>query len=217
MKVGDPTYRGEPVPLPVEIVWQIASHIRHSSYSPFELDFASGHGSRVSRHSDFGSLLLAQKTLWACCLVSRSWYTASIEHLYNRPLLNNRNFDLFVRTIAPAASTTYSHSPSSAKSTASSSSSSSPQNPRPRRRVGLEKLIKHLDMSGLSYESSKSLTARLIRRTKDSLESFAAPAITFSYVFPSFLFILRLSPLPVIRLSRSLVDGKPRLSGYRAG
>ncbi|KAL2419335.1 hypothetical protein ABEF95_009789 [Exophiala dermatitidis] len=202
MKVGDPTYRGEPVPLPVEIVWQIASHIRHSSYSPFELDFASGHGSRGSQHADFGSLLLAQKTLWACCLVCRSWYTASIEHLYNRPLLNNRNFDLFVRTIAPSSSTTY--APSSPKSTASCSSSSSHQNPRPRRRVGLEKLIKHLDMSGLSYESSKSLTARLIRRTKDSLEGFAAPAITFS--IPSLAPLSKCIHLKYLDLSTDFYD-----------
>ncbi|KAK4939297.1 hypothetical protein LTR10_020386 [Elasticomyces elasticus] len=35
-------------------------------------------------------------------------------------------------------------------------------------------------MGGLAYESSKSLTARLLRRTRTSLESFASPAVTFS-------------------------------------
>lgn len=160
MKVGDPIYRGDPVPLPVEVVGQIASYTNPATGPGWGtgLDSAS-----TLSHTSRDMLLLSQRTLWACCLVSRSWYTASVEHLYNRPLLNNRNFDLFVRTIAPSPSMT---------------SNSSRRKPR----LGLEKLIKHLDMSGLSYESSKSITARLIRRTKDSLESFAAPAITFSCV-----------------------------------
>ncbi|EXJ80207.1 hypothetical protein A1O1_08349 [Capronia coronata CBS 617.96] len=158
MKVGDPIYRGDPVPLPVEVIWLIASYNHPGSSSKSLFNTAD---SDSDSDSSLDSLLLLQKTLWACCLVSRPWYTASIEHLYNRPVLNNRNFDLFVRTIAP-------------------SPSSVPASVRRKPRLGLEKLIKHLDMSGLSYESSKSLTARLIRRTKDSLESFAAPAITFS-------------------------------------
>ncbi|OAP56768.1 hypothetical protein AYL99_08880 [Fonsecaea erecta] len=41
-------------------------------------------------------------------------------------------------------------------------------------------MIKHLDMRGIAYDSSNSLTARLIFRTKLSLESFASPAVTFS-------------------------------------
>ncbi|KIW57172.1 hypothetical protein PV05_05763 [Exophiala xenobiotica] len=131
MKVGDPVYRGSEVHLPVEVLSYILSYV------------ASFHD------------LKAQSTIWACCLVSRSWYAASVSHLYAHPLLDNRNFDKFARTLCPPIS---SHKP----------------------RVGLENCIKHLDMGGLAYESSKSLTARLIRRTRNSLLSFAAPAVTFS-------------------------------------
>jgi hypothetical protein len=41
-------------------------------------------------------------------------------------------------------------------------------------------MIKHLDMREIAYESSNSLTSRLINRTKSSLESFLPPAVTFS-------------------------------------
>ncbi|KAI1617739.1 hypothetical protein EDD36DRAFT_470262 [Exophiala viscosa] len=131
MKVGDPVYRGAEVPLPIEVLECIISHI----------------GTVEDNNT--------QATLWACCLISRSWYAATISHLYQQPLLNNRNFDKFTRTICPPVS---SHKP----------------------RVGLEGFIKRLDMGGLAYESSKSLTARLLRRTRNSLESFASPAVTFS-------------------------------------
>lgn len=131
MKVGDPVYRGAEVPLPAEVLGFIISHIE-------------------SVHD-----LETQATLWACCLVSRPWYSTAIGHLYQHPLLNNRNFDKFARTICPPVSS---------------------RKPR----IGLEEFIKHLDMGGLAYESSKSLTARLLRRTRKSLESFAAPAVTFS-------------------------------------
>jgi hypothetical protein len=131
MKVGDPVYRGSQVHLPVEVLSYILSFV------------ASFHDLKI------------QSTIWACCLVSRSWYAASISHLYAHPLLDNRNFDKFARTLCPPIN---SHKP----------------------RVGLENFIKHLDMGDLAYESSKSLTARLIRRTRNSLLSFAAPAVTFS-------------------------------------
>ncbi|KIX93726.1 uncharacterized protein Z520_10632 [Fonsecaea multimorphosa CBS 102226] len=131
MKIGDPTYRGAQVHLPLEIVRLITDHV------------ASGHGDA------------AQTSLWACCLVSKTWYAASVAQLYNYPLLSSRNFDLFVRTICPT------------------------QRSR-RSRVGLENMIKNLDMSRLAYDSSNSLTARLIFRTKLSLERFTSPAVTFS-------------------------------------
>ncbi|KIW17368.1 hypothetical protein PV08_04562 [Exophiala spinifera] len=131
MKVGHGGYRGSEVPLPVEVLNLILSYT--STLQDDE----------------------TQYTLWACCLVSRSWYAASISHLYAHPLLGNRNFDKFARTICPPVSA---HKP----------------------KIGLENFITRLDMSGLAYESSKSLTARLLRRTRNSLESFAAPAVTFS-------------------------------------
>ncbi|KAK6380012.1 hypothetical protein LTS17_006086 [Exophiala oligosperma] len=131
MKVGHAGYRGSEVPLPIEVLSLILSYTATLYNHP------------------------TQYTLWACCLVSRSWYAASISHLYAHPLLENRNFDKFSRTICPPVSA---HKP----------------------RIGLENFITRLDMSGLAYESSKSLTARLLRRTRNSLESFAAPAVTFS-------------------------------------
>ncbi|KIW71480.1 hypothetical protein PV04_03640 [Phialophora macrospora] len=131
MKIGDPTYRGAEVRLPVEVIAMITAHI--ASYN--ELD--------------------SQKSLWACCLVSKSWYAASVSHLYYRPRLSPRNFDLFARTICP------------------------PHKAR-RARVGIEDMIRHLDMREIAYESSNSLTSRLINRTKSSLQSFLPPAVTFS-------------------------------------
>jgi hypothetical protein len=131
MKIGDPTYRGAEVRLPVEVITMITAHI--ASCNSFD----------------------SQKSLWACCLVSKSWYAASISHLYYRPHLSPRNFDLFARTICP---------PLKAR----------------KARVGIEDMIKHLDMREIAYESSNSLTSRLINRTKSSLESFLPPAVTFS-------------------------------------
>lgn len=96
-----------------------------------------------------------QNDLWACCLVSKAWYSVSIAHLYEFPHLNNKNFDKFARTVCPPVTSNVRH-------------------------IGLESFIKHLDMGMLAYESSKSLTARLLRRTKVSLESFVAPAVSFS-------------------------------------
>ncbi|RMZ92611.1 hypothetical protein DV736_g154, partial [Chaetothyriales sp. CBS 134916] len=96
-----------------------------------------------------------QRSLWACCLLSRAWYSGTVKKLYRWPLLTGRNFDLFTRTICPAV-----HSDA--------------------RAIGLERLVVDLDMGTLAYESPRHMTARLLRRTKHSLETFVAPAITFS-------------------------------------
>ncbi|RMD42939.1 hypothetical protein DV735_g2217, partial [Chaetothyriales sp. CBS 134920] len=96
-----------------------------------------------------------QRSVWASCLVSQAWYSASVVLLYHQPLLTGRNFDLFVRTICPPLRS-------------------------PTRAIGLERLVVDLDMGGLAYESSNHLTARLLRRTGLSLKAFVAPARTFS-------------------------------------
>lgn len=96
-----------------------------------------------------------QKSLWAGSLVSHAWYAAFTSHLYNHPHLGPRNFDLFVRTISPLQKTRTA-------------------------RIGLENLIKHLDMHLIAYESSPSITARLINRSKSSLETFLPPSVTFT-------------------------------------
>ncbi|OCT54853.1 F-box domain protein [Cladophialophora carrionii] len=131
MKIGDPIYRGAEVRLPVEVIDMIVAHVASSNH------------------------LDSQKSLRACCLVSKTWYAASISHLYYRPHLSPRNFDLFARTICP---------PLKAR----------------RARIGIEAMIKHLDLRDIAYESSNSLTSRLINRTKSSLQSFHPPAVTFS-------------------------------------
>jgi hypothetical protein len=97
----------------------------------------------------------SQKTLWACSLASRAWYAVAISHLYHRPRLTARNFDHFARTVClPVASR--------------------------KKKVGVEQFLAHLDMRNIAYESSNSLTSRLISRSKTSLESFYSPAVTFT-------------------------------------
>ncbi len=101
----------------------------------------------------------SQRSFWACCLVSRQWYLAAVPLLYERPCLQGRNFEGFSYSVCPAASIRRSR-------------------PAAMREFAL--YIKHLDMSSLAYESSNSLTARLLGRVKGGLESFVAPARSFS-------------------------------------
>lgn len=104
----------------------------------------------------------SQSTLAAGALVSRSWYLVFTRHLYEKPIITPATFDGFTRTICTTVT---------AKS----------------KRIGLEKFVKHLDLRKIAYESSKSLTSRLIGRTSQSLEYFAAPAITFGFDTPPYL------------------------------
>lgn len=96
-----------------------------------------------------------QRNLWACCLVSRHWYSAAVPLLYESPSLQGRNFESFSQTLCPPVNAHIRH-------------------------VELAQFVKQLDMSTLAYESSNSTTARLLRRVKGSLESFNAPAKSFS-------------------------------------
>ena len=102
------------------------------------------------------NLLFRQHQLYSCCLVSRDWYSATVQKLYARPLLGT-NFELFSRAICP---------PVSSRTV----------------KVGLEHMVVELDMGNLGYESTRSQTARLLRRCGKSLERFVAPAVSFSYV-----------------------------------
>lgn len=97
----------------------------------------------------------AQKDLWSCCLVARDWYSVTLKYLYEAPVILPKNFQEFARTLSPALSSRI-------------------------RQIGLEKLVKHLDMGMIAYESQKSTTSRLLSRTKTSLRSFVAPAVSFS-------------------------------------
>lgn len=97
----------------------------------------------------------AQRDLWSCCLIAQAWYVVAIKHLYEAPVLMPRNFTDFVRTLSPALSSRT-------------------------RRIGLEDFVEHLDMGMIAYESQKSTTSRLLSRSKASLKSFVAPAVSFS-------------------------------------
>jgi len=106
--------------------------------------------------SHLPSGLEGQSCAWSCCLVSRTFYSVAVSRLYERPrLLNGEAFYNFVTIISPPVN---SHV----------------------RRVGLEQFVKHLNLSAIAYDSSNSQTARLLRRVAPTLESFVAPAVSFS-------------------------------------
>ncbi|KAH7381953.1 hypothetical protein BKA64DRAFT_583961 [Cadophora sp. MPI-SDFR-AT-0126] len=113
--------------------------------------------------SEIISLILAhiprtqssQPTLWACTLVSRSFYHASIPLLYHRPYITPNNFSLFVRTICPSKNAHIIPTP-------------------------LSPLVHRLDMGALVHNSSKSLTARLLGRLKGNIQQFVAPQASFA-------------------------------------
>jgi hypothetical protein len=96
-----------------------------------------------------------QSTFWACCLVSRVWYSASINHLYNRPYLNGGNFSEFVTTVCPSKNAHV-------------------------RQSTLAVLVRKLDMGELVHNASRSLTARLLGRLKGNIEEFVAPQASFA-------------------------------------
>ena len=97
----------------------------------------------------------AQQTLHACTILSRQWYIATIPFLYAYPDLYGKNYDPFVRAICPSINLHV-------------------------RRIALSELVRVLDMSRLVHQGSKSITARLLGRTKDSLETFVAPQASFA-------------------------------------
>jgi hypothetical protein len=97
----------------------------------------------------------AQKSLYTCCLVSWQWYTAALPFLYAFPKIYGKNYDPFVRTICPSINLRVKQSP-------------------------LAGLVKILNLGLLVHHSSKSVTARVLRRTEGSLEEFVAPQASFA-------------------------------------
>lgn len=73
----------------------------------------------------------SQRTLWAASLVSKIWYEASISRLYEHPYLSGKNFQEFVRTVCPSKNAHI-------------------------RKSELADMVKWLDMSLLTYDSSRS-------------------------------------------------------------
>ncbi|KFY69969.1 hypothetical protein V499_09582 [Pseudogymnoascus sp. VKM F-103] len=139
---------GKEIELPLEVLIQIVSYIpRRQQY---------------------------QKTLWACCLVSRAWYSAAVMLLYERPHIGGGNFQEFVATICPSKNAHI-------------------------RKSQLAGMVKNLDMGSLVHDGSKSLTARLLGRLKGSLEEFVAPQASFS--INSFAALAKCKNLKFLNLS----------------
>lgn len=141
----------------------------------------------------------AQRSLHACSLISRAWSVASTPALYAHPYIYGPNYDLFTRTICPSINIGVRRSPLSA-------------------------LVKDLDLSLLVHQGSKSVTARLLGRTKGSLERFVAPVASMGLnCFPALAKcgLLRELDLSLVSEATSLatlfdtVAGLKRLEGLR--
>ena len=106
--------------------------------------------------SQIFSYVQYQDSLFACSLTCRSWYESAVPELYKHPQIVGPNFDAFVKAICPSKNAHI-------------------------RRNGLAELVRVLDMARLIHHSRRSLTARLLSRTKYDLECFIAPQASFGY------------------------------------
>jgi hypothetical protein len=96
-----------------------------------------------------------QEGLYACCLVSRQWYSAAVSFLYEKPRLHIGNsFQQFVSTCSGVGGR--------------------------RNKLNLGSFVRRLDLSRLVHHSSNSVTARLLGRVKENLEVFLAPRVSFA-------------------------------------
>ncbi|XP_014551301.1 hypothetical protein COCVIDRAFT_113327 [Bipolaris victoriae FI3] len=109
----------------------------------------------ILSHLESWSRLERQITLARFSAVNRQWYDVAIQPLYEAPFLLGRAYDLFVRTISPSVNARIKPSP-------------------------LSGLVKDLDLSHIVHQGAKSTTARLLGRTKSSLEVFVAPQASFA-------------------------------------
>lgn len=151
----------------------------------------------------------SQAALATCCLLSRQWYAVAVPLLYARPWLYGGNFAPFARTLCPSINLAVRHTP-------------------------LAALLRRLDLSRLVHQGSKSLTARLLGRTKAGLEEFVAPQASFAVnCLPALAKCSRLRvvdlslisecpPLPdlfkaLARLDSLRVLRLPRSSGFGGG
>lgn len=124
----------------------------------------------------------SQTSLASCSRVSHQWYRNSVPLLYHSPRLYGHNFDPFVATICPSKNLTI-------------------------RVSRLASLVRTLDMSALVHQATKSTTARLLGRTKGSLQRYIAPQRGFAMnAFPA---LAKASNLHTLDLS--LVSESPPL------
>ncbi|KAF2741241.1 hypothetical protein EJ04DRAFT_423217 [Polyplosphaeria fusca] len=105
--------------------------------------------------SYFPECRLSQGTLANFVLVCRQWYDAGIGRLYQAPYLVGKKYDMFVRTVCPSVILHV-------------------------RKSELAGLVKVLNLSHIVHQGNKSTTARLLGRTKPSLEIFVAPQASFA-------------------------------------
>lgn len=121
----------------------------------------------------------SQYTLASCCQLSRQWYNAAVPFLYDSPYLYGKNFDPFVKAICPSINLHV-------------------------RKSTLADLVRVLDMRTLVHQGSKSVTARLLGRTKNNLEAFVAPVASFAMnCFPALSKCRRLRLLDLSLVSES--------------
>ncbi|KAH0369624.1 hypothetical protein KCU89_g18571, partial [Aureobasidium melanogenum] len=86
---------------------------------------------------------------------SRQWHRAALPYLYAYPKIYGKNYDPFYRTMCPSINLRIKESP-------------------------LAGLVKVLNLGMLVHHSSRSVTARVLRRTEASLEEFVAPQASFA-------------------------------------
>ena len=87
--------------------------------------------------------------------IYRQWYDVSIERLYQSPYLYGSSYVPFIRTVCPSI---LAHI----------------------KKSELAGLVKVLNLSHIVHQGNKSTTARLLGRTKASLEVFIAPQASFA-------------------------------------
>ncbi|KAL5114237.1 hypothetical protein ACEQ8H_007889 [Pleosporales sp. CAS-2024a] len=96
-----------------------------------------------------------QSSLAHFCCVNRQWYDVGIRKLYEAPYLSGAAYVNFVRTVCPSVIARI-------------------------RPSSLSGLVRVLDLSHIVHNSNKATTARILGRTKASLETFIAPQASFA-------------------------------------
>lgn len=114
----------------------------------------------------------SQPTLASFCRVSWQWYNVGIRKLYEAPVLVGSSYDLFVRTVCPSLNAHIK------KSDLAGLGIIPPSLTSPLASL-TQPVVKVLDLSVIVHQGNKATTARLLNRTKPSLERFAAPQASF--------------------------------------
>lgn len=148
--VSQPKQGHEETPFPA----QLETNMKPASYLPPELILEVLAYLTPCRYSTEDILKASQTTLAVCARISHAWYAATTPLLYSSPHLAGWNYEKFVHTVCPSINAHVRASP-------------------------LSSLVNVLDLSRLVHQGSKSMTARLLGRTKGSLEVFVAPQASF--------------------------------------